>query len=84
MFKCGVILSSSQVAAILGKFLATVKVLNIELIGLGSSGFLELEHSIGKDVKLVYINIRLTFMPEFFVILSIVLGCNAYLLMTSV
>ncbi|KAK9281438.1 hypothetical protein L1049_004340 [Liquidambar formosana] len=47
-----------RVAAPLGKFLCTsIRVLNIESIGMGSSGFLELEQEIEEDMKLVRINL---------------------------
>lgn len=48
----------SQVAASLGRFFGTsVQVLNIGAIGLGSSGFQELQDGITKELKLVNINI---------------------------
>lgn len=48
----------SQIAGPLGRFLGTsIKELNFEDIGLGSSGFVELQGGISKDLKLVYINI---------------------------
>lgn len=51
--------SSSQAAGPLGKFLRTViRVLNVEDIGLGSSGFLKLQEDMPEEVKLVSINIR--------------------------
>ncbi|XP_028065188.1 uncharacterized protein LOC114268248 isoform X1 [Camellia sinensis] len=47
----------SKVGAPLGKFLGTgIQALDIEDIGLGSSGFLELQKEIGEDLKLAYIN----------------------------
>lgn len=48
----------SQVAPALGKILsASIQVLNVEGIGLGLSGFRELQDGITKDLKLVEINI---------------------------
>lgn len=53
-------LSSSQVASALAKFLDTsIQVLNIGGIGLGSSGFRALEAGIQGELKLVNIDIRL-------------------------
>ncbi|THF98090.1 hypothetical protein TEA_012738 [Camellia sinensis var. sinensis] len=49
----------SKVGAPLGKFLGIgIQALEIEDIGLGSSGFLELQKEIREDLKLVYINMR--------------------------
>lgn len=49
----------SQAAGPLGNFLRTfIRVLNVEDIGLGSSGFLKLGEDIPEEVKLVSINIR--------------------------
>ncbi|KAI8005985.1 hypothetical protein LOK49_LG07G01064 [Camellia lanceoleosa] len=49
----------SKVGAPLGKFLGIgIQALEIEDIGLGSSGFLELRKEIGEDLKLAYINMR--------------------------
>ncbi|ONH93043.1 hypothetical protein PRUPE_8G209500 [Prunus persica] len=48
----------SQVAAALGKLLSTsIQILNVEGIGLGSSGFQELQDGITKELKLVKVNI---------------------------
>ncbi|KAF6144342.1 hypothetical protein GIB67_024569 [Kingdonia uniflora] len=49
----------SQLAVALAGFLSKscVRVLNVEDIGLGPSGFLKLREEISKDVKLVHINI---------------------------
>ncbi|KAL6271277.1 hypothetical protein ACE6H2_028188 [Prunus campanulata] len=48
----------SQVAAALGKLLSTsIRILNVEGIGLGSSGFQELQDGITKELKLVKIDI---------------------------
>lgn len=48
----------SQAAGPLGKFLRTfIRVLNVEDIGLGSSGFLKLQEDMPEEVKLVSINI---------------------------
>ncbi|XP_057965670.1 uncharacterized protein LOC131156192 isoform X2 [Malania oleifera] len=47
----------SQIAAPLGKFGNFIKVLDVKDIGLGSSGFLDLQKAITEDVKLVYINL---------------------------
>ncbi|KAA8550666.1 hypothetical protein F0562_002350 [Nyssa sinensis] len=48
----------SKVGAPLGKILGTgIQVLDIEDIGLGSSGFLEIRKEIMEELKLVYINI---------------------------
>lgn len=52
------LLSSSHIAASLGKFFGTsVQVLNIGAIGLGSSGFRVLQDGVSKELKLVNINI---------------------------
>lgn len=57
------VLSSSQVAVALGKFLQTsIEVLNIGGIGLGSTGFQELQEGMTKELKLVKINIRFKLM----------------------
>lgn len=57
------VLSSSQVAIDLGKFLQTsIEVLNIGGIGLGSTGFQELQEGMTKELKLVKINIRFELM----------------------
>lgn len=57
------VLSSSQVAVALGKFLQTsIEVLNIGGIGLGSTGFQELQEGMTKELKLVKINIRFELM----------------------
>lgn len=64
----------SQVAAALGKLLSTsIRILNVEGIGLGSSGFQELQDGITKELKLVKVNIRceritLYFFSTFFII----------------
>jgi hypothetical protein len=48
----------------LGQFLHTsIEVLNVGGIGLGSSGFRELQEGIMKELKLVKINIRFQFIP---------------------
>ncbi|BFG42801.1 hypothetical protein CerSpe_290760 [Prunus speciosa] len=48
----------SQVAAALGKLLSTsIRILNVEGIGLGSSGFQELQDGITKELKLVKVDI---------------------------
>lgn len=57
------VLSSSQVAVALGKFLQTsIEVLNIGGIGLGSTGFQGLQEGMTKELKLVKINIRFKLM----------------------
>lgn len=57
------VLSSSQVAVALGKFLQTsIEVLNIGGIELGSTGFQELQEGMTKELKLVKINIRFELM----------------------
>ncbi|KAL7179011.1 hypothetical protein ACSBR1_042386 [Camellia fascicularis] len=49
----------NKVGAPLGNFLGIgIQALEIEDIGLGSSGFLELQKEIGEDLKLAYINMR--------------------------
>ncbi|KAI7985045.1 DNA topoisomerase 1 beta [Camellia lanceoleosa] len=54
-----ILLSSSKVGAPLGKFLGIgIQAREIEDIGLGSSGFLELQKEIGEDLKLAYVNMR--------------------------
>lgn len=60
------VLSSSQVAVALGKFLQTsIEVLNIGGIELGSTGFQELQEGMTKELKLVKINIRFQFLPTY-------------------
>ena len=55
--------SSSQVAVALGKYLHTsIEVLNVGGIGLGSSGFRELQENMMEELKLVKINIRFELM----------------------
>lgn len=68
----GSILLCSQVAPALGKILsASIQVLNVEGIGLGLSGFRELQDGITKDLKLVEINIRFKMLDTFSSILYI-------------
>lgn len=72
------LLSSSQVAVALGRFLHTsIEILNVEGIGLGSSGFRELQEGIMEELKLVKINIRFRFIP-------IYLFCNFLLLLVAI
>lgn len=68
LFSCIVLtfLSSSKVGVPLGKFLCTgVQSLDVEDIGLGSSGFLDACKEIVEELKLVSINIRFTLYPIF-------------------
>lgn len=59
-----VLLSSSQVAVALGKFLhSSIQVLNIGGIELGSFGFKELQEGMTEELKLVKINIRFELIP---------------------
>lgn len=72
------LLSSSQVAVALGKFLHTsIEVLNVGGIGLGSSGFQELQEGIMEELKLVKINIRFQF-------IHIYVFCNFLLLLVAI
>lgn len=72
-FKCVwfILLSSSQVAVALGKFLnSSIEVLNVGGIGLGSSGFQELQGGMMAELKLVKINIRFNLIHTYIYIYS--------------
>ncbi|KAK8688580.1 hypothetical protein V6N13_087340 [Hibiscus sabdariffa] len=67
----------SQVAEALGKFWATsIKVLNLECMGLGKSGFQKLEDTITDNLNLVELNIRFGSMLDASVSLPF---CNYFL-----